>query len=489
MEFSWKNSEGKLITRREFFGKLAFLGLVPVYLSAKSNGLGAFSTEALSERIPEEIFETSILNAKCWLDNQWKVINVGIYPDGTMFLSEVPLMGKNVIDAGGKILSPGFIDILADNALNPKDTWLIFEKYKLSDGCTTALQMHGGSSDCKDYYGHFLKKQHYINYGVSTFVMELRYGIKNKESRLKAVEENLEAGALGVSHSIEYQPTPYNEILDYAKLAAKYQRPFFLHLRYSDAKNELKGVSEAINIAREANVHVHLNHLHSTGGTYNMSKALDLIRDGIKSGLSLSCCVYPFSYWATYLPSRRFDEGWKDRYKIDYEDLTVVGTGETLTKESFDRYRKGHNRLVAVPEGTMDLSKTVDLALNEDFCMIGSDGGIEAEPRANNHPRGASCFSTSLRHSIKIGLPIEKMIEKMTLLPKNLIGSPMKKRGELKTGSIADLVLFDPEKIKGSATVANPNQFSGGIEAVWVNGALSYQNKKLIDTKGVAIKY
>jgi len=77
----------------------------------------------------------------------------------------------------------------------------------------------------------------------------------------------------------------------------------------------------------------------------------------------------------------------------------------------------------------------------------------------------------------------------MTTLPKKLIGTPMEKRGELKTGSIADLVLIDPERVKGKATVANPNQFSDGIDAVWVNGVLAYHKNKLIGTPGKAIKY
>ena len=490
MESNWNDSKSGSISRREFIGKVGFLSLLPL-TSFGSGGQLLNNSELLSiaDKIPEEIFDTAILNARCWSGVQWKTMHAGIRANGTLFLSEIPLMGKNVLDARGKILSAGFIDILADNALNPEETWLIFEKYKLTDGCTTALQMHGGSANCKNFYNHFGKKKHYINYGVSTFVMELRNSVHDIGKRLMAVEENLDAGALGVSHSIEYQPTEYAEILKYAKLAAKYKRPFFMHLRYSDEKHELDGVREAIRIAEATGAHVHMNHLHSTGGTYDMPRALELIRSGISSGLSLSCCVYPFSYWATYLPSKRFDDGWQQRYKITYKDLTVVGTGEALTPESFAKYRKGLNRLVAVPEGTMDLSKTVDLALKEDFCMIGSDGGIESEPRANNHPRGASCFSTALRYGLSKGIPIEKMLEKMTLLPKKLIGMPMDNRGELKTGAIADLVLLNPDLVQGKATVANPNQFSEGIEAVWVNGILAYQDKKLIETPGLAIKY
>lgn len=217
-----------------------------------------------------------------------------------------------------------------------------------------------------------------------------------------------------------------------------------------------------------------------------MPQALALIRAAIEKGLQITVCVYPYSYWATYLHSKRFDSGWQERYGLDYQDLQVVGTEERLTAESFAKYRKTV-KLVAVPEGTLPLDKTVDLALKEDFCMIGSDGGIESEPRANSHPRGAGCFATSIRHGLKIGIPLEKMIEKMTILPQKVVPQPLADRARIVDGAWADIVLFDPQTINGKATVSNPNQFSEGIIAVWVNGTLSYEKGNLLQKQGKAI--
>jgi len=146
-------------------------------------------------------------------------------------------------------------------------------------------------------------------------------------------------------------------------------------------------------------------------------------------------------------------------------------------------------RLAAVPEGTLPLEKTVDLALREDFCMIASDGGIEYEPRANSHPRGAGCFSTAIRHGLDIGLPLEKMIGKMTTLPRNLLRPALEKRGVLAEGMQADLVVFDPDRIKGMASVENPNQYSTGIRLVMVNGKTAVNQGKLVESAGVPIKY
>jgi N-acyl-D-aspartate/D-glutamate deacylase len=218
-----------------------------------------------------------------------------------------------------------------------------------------------------------------------------------------------------------------------------------------------------------------------------MKEALEKLRTANGQGLRVTCCVYPYSFWATYLHSKRFDEGWQKRYGLTYNDLQLVGTGERLTAASFARYRE-QRRLAAVPEGTMPLPTTVDLALKEDFCMIGSDGGIEYEPHANSHPRGAGCFSTSIHHSLEIGLTLENILGKITAMPRNLILPAMKERGIIADNAWADLTVFDAAKINGMATVSNPNQFSEGIEMVFVNGKMAYSNGKVGSFNGVGIR-
>ena len=136
----------------------------------------------------------------------------------------------------------------------------------------------------------------------------------------------------------------------------------------------------------------------------------------------------------------------------------------------------------------MPLEKTVDLALREPFCMIGSDGGIQFESRANSHPRGAACFATAVRHAIDIKLPLETIIEKITTLPASVVQPALKDRGVMKDGAIADLTVFDPATIRGNATVENPNQFSSGIELVVVNGKITFRNGKLAEKHGQPIR-
>ena len=419
---------------------------------------------------------------RSFIDSQWRTVDIGIDDAGKLRFG-LELRGTETLNVTGRVISPGFIDILADNSTSPESTYQIFEKYKVSDGVTTALQMHGGSPDCGAYYHQFSNRPHSINFGVSTFVMALRA----RSGARRLIEKNLEEGALGVSHSLEYQPAPYAEMLEYAKLAKKYERPMFLHLRYSSSEKELEGVDEAIRLARDSGARLHIDHLHSTGGTFHMEQALEKIRTANAQGMTITTCVYPYSFWATYLSNNRFGPGWQQRYGLNYEDLRIVGSSERLNERSFAHYRKT-SALAAVPEGTMPLEKTVNLALKEDFCMIGSDGGIQFEPRANSHPRGAGCFATAIRHALDIGMPLEKILTKMTLLPRSVVTPALKDRGVLEDGAIADLTVFNPATIRGNATTENPNQFSSGIDLVIVNGKIAYKDGKQVDKNGVAIK-
>ena len=145
--------------------------------------------------------------------------------------------------------------------------------------------------------------------------------------------------------------------------------------------------------------------------------------------------------------------------------------------------------LVAVPEGTMPFERTLDLALREDFCLIGSDGGIQSEPRANSHPRGAGCFATAIRHGLDTGLPLERILGKMTALPRRVLSPVLEDRGVIAEGAVADLTVFDPAAIRGNATLEDPNRMSSGITLVLVGGSRAFEEGRPVAANGVAVRY
>lgn len=462
-------------TRRQVLTALAALPFL----------LGTGRARAEARRLP-----WVIRGGRVFFQEKLQTIDVGIDAEGRVVLGNLEgnlqgnLEGEQVFDAAGKVVSPGFIDILADSGGAQRR---VFEQFKLADGVTTALELHGGTGDARRYYAASRYQRHLVNHGVSTKIMTIRGQYGTVAGRVKQVQRCLDQGALAVSHSIEYQPAGYDELLEYGRLAAKYDRPFFLHLRHSSKEQELEGVQEAVRLASETGARIHLDHLHSTGGTWAMEKALELIRNARAAGHQMTCCVYPYSNWATYIGSRRFDSGWRERYGLSWSDLVVVGTGEHLTRESFAQYRSRGSKLVAVPEGTMDLARTVDLALREDFCLIGSDGGISREGTANSHPRGAGCFATALRRAEDTDFGLERMLQILCERPRRLLCPNVDDRGVIREGAWADLVIFDPATIRSRATVYTPGRRSDGIEAVFVNGKLAYRGGVFHESAGVGV--
>jgi N-acyl-D-aspartate/D-glutamate deacylase len=426
----------------------------------------------------------SIQGGLAFAEGKLRPLCVGITSEGRIHLSDTPLPARRVLDATNRIVAPGFIDILGDNSSRPEKTYLTYEKYKLTDGVGTALQMHGGAGNVAAYRRHFDPLPHHVNFGTSTKVMIIRNKYHDRATRLRKIEESLDAGALGVSHSPEYQPdTTFEELVDYGTVARQYDRPLVLHLRYSSSARELDGVREAVRVVERTGVRLHIAHLNSTGGTFHIEDALGIIRAARSRGMEITSCVYPYSYWATYVSSARFGPGWRERFGLDYGDLTVVGTGERLTARSFAHYRKTPGVLVAVPVGTQPLARTFDLAIREAGCLVASDGGIEREAHANSHPRGAGCFSTALRHAREIGIPLEQVHAAMTSRPAAL--ARLDSRGEIREGYMGDVTVFDPRIVNGRATVANPDQYSAGIDAVIVNGKVSYEPDRPLGMNGV----
>jgi N-acyl-D-aspartate/D-glutamate deacylase len=82
---------------------------------------------------------------------------------------------------------------------------------------------------------------------------------------------------------------------------------------------------------------------------------------------------------------------------------------------------------------------------------------------------------------------LEKILEKMTSLPRSVVQPALKDRGVLEDGAVADLTVFDPQTIRGNATIENPNQFSSGIDLVIVNGKIAFRDGKLAAKNGSAI--
>ncbi|MEM9612381.1 MAG: amidohydrolase family protein [Actinomycetota bacterium] len=406
------------------------------------------------------------------------VAHVGIDDGRITGFSLDPLLADDVIDAEGLVVAPGFIDLLSYEP-NSFGVW-----YKLADGVTTNLAMHGVSNYAESFFQRYdgTSPIHYGGAFHQHFMRAIELGI-GVEDELSGVDladfdrlarDSLRQGFAGISFAPEYSPgTSTDELLRLAATAAELGHVAFFHVRYSDPNppgTSDEAVDEVLDIARRTGASVHIEHLTSTGGTYRMASVLDRLDAARDDGIDVTACLYPYDFWGTFLASARFAAGWQDRYGLTYEDLQVAGTETRLSAATYDQ-ALADNKLVAalgsIPEDE------VRLALQRPWTMIGSDAILQME--RNNHPRAAGTFARTLGRYVReeqvIGLV--DALAKMTILPARRVEGmipAMATKGRLQRGADADITVFDPATVNDRATVADPAQNSAGIHWVLVDG-------------------
>lgn len=438
------------------------------------------TSDMRGQRGNRQIYDTVIMNGIV-VDPETETVkagfNIGIKNSRIAEITDENITGKETINAEGRIVSPGFIDVLS---YSPND---IGNKYKIGDGVTTNLAMHGATAHFKSWFDSYSRRKMLVNYGGAVFVGAIRseMGIGRYSTptagqieKMKAItEQAIKEGGIGISFSPEYLPgTSADEIKGIMNVGKKYGMTSFFHVRYSDMiepGTNIDAIKEVIGYARETGCPVQVVHIVSTGGTYSMPQSLKLIDDARKEGLDITIDTYPYHYWATYANSARFDDGWQQRFGIGYSELQVGGSREIVTAESFKKFRKLGILLVAYAIPKEDVA----LSLQPDYCMIGSDCIIE--PSLNNHPRGSGCFSRTIglySRELKV-ITLMKAIKMMTLTTARRfedVAPALKQKARLQVGKDADIVVFDYNTIIDTATVENPASYSKGIEYVMVNG-------------------
>lgn len=416
------------------------------------------------------------------------VRNVGITGKKIVAVSSQALTGRLEVDATGLVVSPGFID-LHSHGQTPEAY-----RYKAMDGVTTALELEVGASPVPEWYAA-REGRSLINFGASAghiparmAVMKDTGGLLPRDNAVNrpatpaeqqlvtaAVQDGLSRGGLGVGMGISYTPTATpEEILNLFFLAARFQRPVFVHVR--GGGDVVVSLQEVLTDSAVSGAPVHVVHINSTAGA-RAPLALRMIEGARARGIDVTTEAYPYTASMTEIASSAYSN-WQTRPPEYFANLLWPPTGERLTRESFERYR-AQGGMVANFNGMTE--EMVRLAVAHPLTMIASDGILE---EGKGHPRAAGTFARVLgKYSREEGaLTLMDAIRKSSLMPAQRLESmspQMSQKGRIKVGADADVVVFDPTKVVDRATYENAAQYSDGFKHVLVAGTFVVRDGRL----------
>ncbi len=273
--------------------------------------------------------------------NPWYAADIGIRGDKIAAIGKLDnATAKQTIDATGKVVAPGFIDMLGQS-----ETSLLIDNRslsKISQGITSEITGEGGSiapqdektlapmkpmldhfhltvdwTDLNGYFDRLEKSGTPLNLGTYVGAAQVREAVIGDDDRAPTADElkqmealvaqQMQEGALGVSTALIYPPGHYaktDELIALAKVASQYGGIYATHMR-SEGQTEMQAVDEAFEIGREANLPVEIFHLKVSGKSRwgSMPRLVAKIQAARDSGLNVAASMYPYLAGATALAS------------------------------------------------------------------------------------------------------------------------------------------------------------------------------------------
>ena len=468
------------------------------------------------------------------------IADVAVLGDQIVAVSSIrldPGLAREVIDASGKIVSPGFVDI--HTHLEPLLNLPGGESH-VRQGVTTALGGPDGTAPWP--LEQYLDRADEIGVGLNVGFMvghnTIRREVIGLEDRAPTaaelvqmqdmVDQGMIEGAWGISTGLKYLPGAFaelDELVALSSVVVPYGGFYTSHLR-EEGLGLLESVSEALEIGKQANIPVVLTHHKVVGqpmwGSSDITLAMvdsariagtDVMIDqypytASHSGITILIPAWAMEGGTDALLTRmedpfladsilsgiefniKYDRGGNDLKRVQFSSVSwdkslegktlydwavrdglepTPANGAKLVVESVRR--GGANGIYhAMDEGD------VEAIMSHPQTMIASDGRLVALGDGHPHPRWYGTFPRVLGlYSRERGiLELEEAVLKMTFMPAKRIG--LAKRGQVKIGWFADLVVFDSETIIDRATFQNPHQYPVGIEWVLVNGKIALAN-------------
>ncbi|MEQ9301694.1 MAG: D-aminoacylase [Cyclobacteriaceae bacterium] len=465
------------------------------------------------------------------VDESAKPWTVAIKDDKIIYAgdgSEYNLKAEQIIDASGKVVSPGFIDPHTHSTQDLNDSVTRHNLPFLSQGVTTVIIGNDGRSPIP--VGRAMKQWGQSGAGTNVGVLlghgnvrRVAMGMENRppsdeemEEMREIVTQAMEDGALGMSTGLYYTPGNYastEEVIDLAKIVSSYGGVYDTHQRDESSYSIglLNSIREVIRIGAEAKLPVHISHLKALGvDVWDMAPEIIALYDSARAaGIDITANQYPYVASGTSVGGSTFPNwaragGTEEMIKRIDDEVT----GQLIRTEMKDNLRRrgGASSLLITRSGTPewigqtleDLSKEwriepieaaikiikagdasvasfnmteedIALLMAQPWCMTGSDGSA-------GHPRKYGTYPRKFRKYV-----IEDSIISMGRMVVASSGQvaetfKIKERGQIKEGYFADIVIIDPETIRDNATFEKPEQIASGIDYVLVNGEVAIDN-------------
>lgn len=447
------------------------------------------------------------------------------------------------LDAGGKIVAPGFIDVHAhvENIFDLPEA----ENF-VRMGVTTLVTGNCGTSstDIGEFLGRFDKKPLAVNLAtliahgsVRTKVLGLgdRQPTPEEQAAMEAiVEKGMKDGAVGLSSGLIYVPGTFaktEEVVGLARVASRFGGVYASHIR-DESSEVVKAIEEAIAIGEAANMPVEISHFKISSKKLwgESATTIGLVEAARRRGLTVTVDQYAYTASATSLDARMptwaiaggrvegkkrladpetrkkvveemkkelKEKGFKDfsfAYVANYapnpefngKNIAEITKSvrdskkvDAQIEQIFEMYEKGGAGMVYRNMSEDDVRNI----MRQPFTMIASDSGVRKFGEGAPHPRG---YGNNVRvlgmyvRELKI-LTLEDAIRKMTSLPAQTFG--LRDRGQIREGFAADLVIFDENTIADRATFELPHAYPVGMKSVIVNGKVVFDGEKMTNER------
>jgi len=423
-----------------------------------------------------------------------------------------PLAADVVVEANGLALAPGFIDTHShhDRGL----TTARDAPAMVSQGVTTiVVGQDGGGSGLAAMFERLEKNPASVNVASYAGHGPIRSRVMGEDFKRKAtpaevermkplLKAEMDAGALGLSTGLEYDPGIYSdpsEVMALAKVAGDAGGRYISHVRSED-RDFWAAIDEVIAIGRANKMPVQISHIKL--GMLDLwgqaGKAIAVLDTARASGVALTADIYPYTYWQSNLgvfyPKRNFADAAEAQFILAH-----VTEADGIIFNRFQRHPEYVGKTlqqVAVIRGTPNAKTLTELLAEpggEDVGIVArgmADADVERLmqwPFANVcsdgqstglHPRGFGSFPKVAGPFVRDRklFAIEEAVRKMTSLAAANVG--IVNRGRLASGYFADLVLFDPATIADRADFGKAQAQAVGVHTVWVNGQIVFHDAK-----------